>query len=188
MSNKFTVILDDEDADLLKSLARIFSSFQATGVEEQAPTEETPTTTRRRRAGADAGSSSTEPASDAGASDGRRRRRTSEPAEETTAVPTSAAGSSRRARVSAEAPSGPTNGGASSASSDEPVRRRRTASAVEGISDAEVAKAASQAAAKITPAVVMQILKEDYNVTTANEVPQDKRQKFLDTLKAEMAD
>ena len=59
MSNKFTVILDDEDADLLKSLARIFASFQATGIEQPAPAEETPTTTRRRRAGADAGSSST---------------------------------------------------------------------------------------------------------------------------------
>ena len=160
MSNKFTVILDDEDADLLKSLARIFSAFQATGVEEQAPTEETPTRTRRSRADAGAASSSTEPVSDAGASDGRRRRRGAEPA----------------------APA------AEEVKAEEPVRRRRTAPGVEGISDAEVAKAASQAAAKITPAVVMQILKEDHGVTTANEIPQDQRQKFLDTLKAEMAD
>ena len=176
MSNKFTVILDDEDADLLKSLARIFSAFQATGVEEQAPTEETPTRTRRSRADAGAASSSTEPASDAGASDGRRRRRTSEP------EPAPAAEEpARRSRRSAEPEPTPP-------AAEEPVRRRRTTPVVEGISDAEVAKAASQAAAKITPAVVMQILKEDYNVTTANEVPQDKRQEFLDTLKAEMAD
>lgn len=175
MSNKFTVILDDEDADLLKSLARIFASFQATGIEEPAPAEEAPTTTRRRRAGADAGSSSTEPASDAGASAGRpRRSRSAEPAEE---APAEEPVSRRRRSVEPEPAS----------VEEQPVRRsRRAAPAEEGISDADVSKAASQAAAKITPALVMLILKEDYGVTTANDVPKDKRQEFLDTLKAEM--
>lgn len=178
MSNKFTVILDDEDADLLKSLARIFSAFQATGVEEQAPTEETPTRTRRSRADAGAASSTTEPASDAGVSDGRRLRRTSAPEPAPAAAEEAAP---RRSRRSAEP-------AAEEVKAEEPVRRRRTAPAVEGISDAEVAKAASQAAQKLTPALVMQIMKEDHGVTLANEIPQDQRQKFLDTLKAEMAD
>lgn len=183
MSNKFTVILDDEDADLLKSLARIFSAFQATGVEQEnknlgeTATGETPTRTRRSRADAGAASSTTEPASDAGASDGRRRRRTSEP------EPAPAAEEpARRSRRSVESDK------AEEVKAEEPVRRRRTAPAVEGISDAEVAKAASQAAQKLTPALVMQIMKEDHGVTLANDIPQDQRQKFLDTLKAEMAD
>lgn len=182
MSKKFTVILDDEDADVLRALGRLFTGLTTPdgGTATEAPAEETPTRTRRSRADAGAASSTTEPASDAGASDGRRRRRTSDPDETAVAAVVDGA-SSRRSRRSAEP-------AAEEAKAEEPVRRRRTAPAVEGISDAEVAKAASQAAAKITPAVVMQILKEDYNVTTANEVPQDKRQKFLDTLKAEMAD
>lgn len=184
MSNKFQVILDDEDTALLKGLVRIFSALLDGSVvydpikqtDVPVPTEETPTRTRRSRADAGAASSSTEPASDAGASDGRRRRRTSEP------EPAPAAEEpARRSRRSVEPEPTPP-------AAEEPVRRRRTAPAVEGISDAEVAKAASQAAAKITPAVVMQILKEDHGVTTANEIPQDERQKFLDTLKAEMAD
>ena len=175
MSNKFTVILDDEDADLLKSLARIFASFQATGIEEPAPAEEAPTTTRRRRAGADAGSSSTEPASDAGASAGRTRRSRSVEGDKAEEVAVEEPVSRRRRSVEP------------ASVEEQPVRRsRRAAPAEDGISDADLTKAASQAAAKITPKVVMQILKEDYGVTTTNDVPKDKRQEFLDTLKYEM--
>lgn len=177
MSNKFTVILDDEDADLLKSLARIFSSFQATGVEQpaaeeaprrsrrsaepaEAPAEpEVPQTTRRRRAGADAASSTTEPASDAGASGGRRARRSAEP-EPTPAAP----------------------------ATEEPRRRRRTEEPkADTITDADLTKAASQAGEQISPKLVMQIIREDYGVETVNEIPQDKRREFLDTLKFEMS-
>lgn len=186
MSNKFTVILDDEDADLLKSLARIFSSFQATGVEQpatikdhldvmgaaeeaprrsrrsaepaEAPAEEVPPTTRRRRAGADAGSSTTEPASDAGASGGRRARRSAEP-------------------EPAPAPA-----------AEEPRRRRRTeAPQDDRITDADLTKAASQAGEKLTPKLVMQIIKEDHGVETVNDIPQEERRKFLETLKLEMS-
>jgi len=176
MSNKFAAILDDEDAALLKSLQRILGALKAESGGAEEPAEETPTTTRRRRAGADAGSSSTEPASDAGASAGRpRRSRSAEPAEE---APAEEAPVSRRRRSAEPEPTPP---------AEEPVRRsRRAAPAEDGISDADLTKAASQAAAKITPKVVMQILKEDYGVTTTNDVPKDKRQEFLDTLKYEM--
>ena len=66
------------------------------------------------------------------------------------------------------------------------MRRRRTTPVEEGISDADVTKAASQAAAKITPKIVMDILKEDFGVGSANELPQAKRQAFLDELKYQM--
>lgn len=175
MSNKFTVTLDDEDAALLRGLARILEGLTKTSIAEEtgeqpentgrrsrrsaepveAPAEpEVPTTTRRRRAGADAASSSTGPASDAGASAGRRQRRSAEP----------------------------------EPAVEEPRRRRRTEEAPKDdrISDADLTKAASQAGEVISPKVVMQILKEDYGVETVNDIPQDKRRGFLDTLKFEM--
>ncbi len=175
MSKKFEVTLDDEDADLFAAFQRIFSSMKVVSGEEPAAAESTgrrsrrsaepveapaepevPQTTRRRRAGADAASSTTEPASDAGASGGRRARHSAEPA------PAPAA--------------------------EEPRRRRRTEEAPKDdrISDADLTKAASQAGEVISPKVVMQILKEDYGVETVNDIPQDKRRAFLDTLKFEM--
>lgn len=162
MSNKFVVILDDEDAALLKGLKRILGALKPTADEDTAAEQPAadPTTGRRRRAGADAGSSSTEPASDAGASAGpRRSRRSAEP----------------------EPDQKP-------AASEEPRRRRRTEEQtnVDRITDADLTKAASQAGEKLTPKLVMQILREDYGVGTVNEIPQDKRRAFLDTLKFEM--
>lgn len=178
MSNKFTVILDDEDAALLRGLARILDGLTKTNITEatgeqpeeaprrsrrsaepaEAPTEEVPPTTRRRRAGADAGSSTTEPASDAGASGGRRARRSAEP-------------------EPAPAPA-----------AEEPRRRRRTeAPQDDRITDADLTKAASQAGEKLTPKLVMQIIKEDHGVETVNDIPQEERRKFLETLKLEMS-
>lgn len=176
MSKKFVVILDDEDADLFAGLQRIFGSMKVEAGEEpaaeeaprrsrrsaepaEAPAEEVPQTTRRRRAGADAASSSTEPVSDAGASAGPRRgRRPAEPASE----PAPAA--------------------------EEPRRRRRTEEPKDDrITDADLTKAASQAGEKLTPKFVMQIIKEDHGVDTVNDIPQEERRKFLDTLKLEMS-
>lgn len=180
MSKKFEVTLDDEDADLLMALARIFKGLTASylsgslttepAAEEaprrsrrsaepaEAPAEEVPPTTRRRRAGADAGSSTTEPASDAGASGGRRARRSAEP-------------------EPAPAPA-----------AEEPRRRRRTeAPQDDRITDADLTKAASQAGEKLTPKLVMQIIKEDHGVETVNDIPQEERRKFLETLKLEMS-
>lgn len=175
MSNKFTVILDDEDVAFLSTLQRILVSLKPESNSGEAA-EETPTTTRRRRAGADAGSSSTEPVSDAGASAGRPRRSRSVENDKAEEAPAEEPVSRRRRSVEPEP-----------AAEEQPVRRsRRAAPAEEGISDADLTKAASQAAAKITPKLVMQILKEDYGVTTTNDVPKDKRQEFLDTLKFEM--
>jgi|GEM_PF-6431304 hypothetical protein len=174
MSKKFVAILDDEDADLLKSFQRIFVSMKIEAGEEpaaptaeeprrgrrtrteepEAPAAEDPPTTRRRRAGADAGSSSTERASDAGDSAGpRRSRRSAEP----------------------------------EPAAEEPRRRRRVEEPKDDrITDADLTKAASQAGEKLTPKLVMRIIKEDYGVETVNEIPQDKRREFLDTLKYEM--
>lgn len=176
MSKKFEVTLDDEDADLFAGLQRIFSSMKVVAGEEpaaeeaprrsrrsaepaEAPAEpEVPPTTRRRRAGADAGSSTTEPVSDAGASGGRRARRSAEP-------------------EPAPAPA-----------AEEPRRRRRTeAPQDDRITDADLTKAASQAGEKLTPKFVMQIIKEDHGVDTVNDIPQEERRKFLDTLKLEMS-
>lgn len=179
MSKKFVVTLDDEDADLFSGLQRIFGSMKVVAGEEpaaeeaprrgrrsaepaEAPAEpEVPQTTRRRRAGADAASSTTEPASDAGASGGRRARRSAEPE---------------------PAPAAP-------AEDEAPRRRRRTEEpkAAGTITDADLTKAASQAGEQISPKLVMQIIREDYGVETVNEIPQDKRREFLDTLKFEMS-
>lgn len=175
MSNKFVVILDDEDAALLSGLQRILAALKPAAGEEpaaeeprrgrrarteeaEAPAAEVPSTGRRRRAGADASSPSTEPASDVGASAGPRRSRRSEP-------------------EPAPAPA-----------AEEPRRRRRTEEQPKDdrITDADLAKAASQASEKLTPKLVMQIIKEDFGVETVSEIPQDKRREFLDTLKFEM--
>ena len=69
-------------------------------------------------------------------------------------------------------------------------RRRRSAAkeeaADEGISDKELTTALSNAANIITPEVVMQILSEDFDTEEASEIPQDKRQEFLDALQYEI--
>ena len=69
-------------------------------------------------------------------------------------------------------------------------RRRRSASPApvsDEITDADLVKAASTAAQKLTPGLVMQILQEDHSVSEVNKIPQGQRRKFLDTLKEEMA-
>lgn len=73
--------------------------------------------------------------------------------------------------------------------SDEGGRRRRRAVAepeVPTISDGDLSKAASAAADKLTPKIVQQIIKEDFGADKVNEIPQEKRQFFLDVLHFEM--
>lgn len=172
MSTKFVVILDDEDAALLTGLQRILGALKSEAGEEPAA-EEAPRRGRRARA--------EEPAEEAEVPLTTRRRRAGADTGSSTTAPASDAGASagpRRSRRSepAEAPAEET-----------PRRRRRTEEPEDkGISDADLTKAASQAGQKISPKVVMQIIKEDYGVETVNEIPKDKRQEFLDTLKYEM--
>lgn len=75
-------------------------------------------------------------------------------------------------------------------------RRRRPVEAVEAgpkvYSDVDLSKAASQAAADLAnlgedgPGIILTILKEDYSTNTTNDVPQEKRQEFLDALQIEI--
>ena len=85
---------------------------------------------------------------------------------------------SRRARGNAEE--------AAEAPAEKPAGRTRKQSA--GVSDEDLAKAASGAAAVIGHEVVMQVLEEDYSVQTVNEIPQKSRKEFLATLRKEMED
>jgi hypothetical protein len=68
------------------------------------------------------------------------------------------------------------------------VRNRRTKKADEGITDADLAKAASEAAAAVTPEIVQEIMRDDHGVENVSDIPQEERQKFLDTLVEEMKD
>ncbi len=73
-----------------------------------------------------------------------------------------------------------------------PTGRRRsvaagTAATTSEITDLDLGKAASDAARKLTPKVVMQIVDEDFGVKTVAEIPQERRREFLDTLAKEVA-
>lgn len=140
---------------------------------------------------------------------GRRGRRTGgkEAAEETPPPATRRRGGAASATSNASAtasdnadqPSEPSTsrrrrGGSSETAAttvtEEPARRRRTAPPAppepEGISDADLAKACSEAGRVITPALVLQIMQEDHGVKLANQIPQEEREKFLETLDAEV--
>jgi hypothetical protein len=54
------------------------------------------------------------------------------------------------------------------------------------VTDEDLTAAASQAASKISPELVQEILEDDHKVKTLNELPQSEREKFLATLKAEI--
>lgn len=162
MGTKFVVELSAADEAVLKSLMRIFKSLGELAAADPVATFDP--------GKADA------PAVEAAPTRRRARAEAPSPSE----APASVAGAPeprRRRMVEAPAP----------APVEAPVRRRRGADVAEqGISDADIVKAASNAAAKLTPAVVMQILKEDFGVEQASDLPADARQKFLDTLKFEM--
>ncbi len=68
-----------------------------------------------------------------------------------------------------------------------PKRNRRSSRKKkdEGISDSDMLKAASEAAAVITPATVTEIL-EEFGVSGVADIAQDQRQEFLDMLKSEI--
>jgi hypothetical protein len=68
-----------------------------------------------------------------------------------------------------------------------PTKQRRANGRAAEISDADVAKAASNAANKIPPNDVKAIL-NGFRVDTVNELGQDARQDFLDKLSAATAD
>lgn len=131
-------------------------SASASAAEEPSETVSAPATGRRRAAAA-----TEEPAEEPAP---RRRRVAEEPAEEP---------APRRRRVVEE----PTA---------EPAPRRRAAAADAGISDLDLAKAASAAGEVLTPKLVLQILKEDHGCTEVNKLPQSERKKFLATLDKEV--
>ena len=76
--------------------------------------------------------------------------------------------------------------------------RRRGATTPTEITDADVTKAASEAAAALSeqddeegnkkngPGIIMQVLEEDFKVSNAGDIPQEDRQKFIDTLEFEV--
>tara|TARA_R110000787_G_scaffold97868_3_gene201604 strand:- start:4574 stop:5002 length:429 start_codon:yes stop_codon:yes gene_type:complete len=70
---------------------------------------------------------------------------------------------------------------------EKPTRRRgrpkTNGAAAPDISDADVAKAASQAASRITPKAVTAVL-EEFGVGTVNDLDQAQRQEFMDRLDA----
>lgn len=100
----------------------------------------------------------------------------------------------RKRRGTAEATSAATEPAqASAAQAEAPTEgRRRRNTAAEAptepvITDADLAKACSDAAAALgNPGLVIQVLKEDFQVKNASEIPPNLRQKFLDTLKWEV--
>ena len=180
--------------DLVKDGAPSF-----TGAASPAGAAEGPTRARGRRgaAAADAAPSSATASSstDAGAApeQGTRRRRgaaTEENPSTTSNTASDAAPSGRRARGSTAAPADAANTGSSASPSNEGGRRSRRAAepeAPKGITDLDLSKAASDAAAIITPAVVTKIL-EEKGVSRTNDLKGDDRQWFLDELAFEIAE
>lgn len=67
---------------------------------------------------------------------------------------------------------------------EKPARRKRKKKEDDGISDADVAKAASEGAQKLTPKVVSEIL-EEFGVGNVAELDQAQRREFMDILVAE---
>lgn len=70
---------------------------------------------------------------------------------------------------------------------EEPAPRKRREVASDGISDADLQKAASAAAEVLGPDHVKELIEYDLGVATVGEIPQEKRQKFLDWLKDDVA-
>lgn len=125
------------------------------------------------------------------------------PAQQQTAAASAAPGQTgSRRRRSGGAADDPTSAPAPSAGSDAtsaatatpaPSRRRTQAPAVgdvppappvhdDKITDADLSRAASDAAAKITPAEVMKVMAE-FGVKSVGAIPQERRRAFLDALK-----
>ena len=69
---------------------------------------------------------------------------------------------------------------------EKPARRRRSAKKDDGITDADLVKACSEAASQIGPDLVAEILGDDYKATEVSELNQDQRKEFLETLRAEI--
>lgn len=174
--------LSDDDKDLV--LAAL-PDDAATPEAEPEPKEE-PAPRRRRSAKADDEGNDEEAAPTAG----RRRRRQSAEAGGASSPSSSdeeeeAAPPRRRRRASESEDAGEDEGAAATTGRS---RRRSAGSAAkkDEITDEDLAKACSEAARELTPAVVKEILKEDFGVSAAKDVPQDQRRKLLDTLKEEM--
>jgi hypothetical protein len=154
---------------------------------------EVPTSSRRRATGATAPATSPATAdasaNAAPASTEGRRRRTATEATEAAANPPAETGRRRRAGAGASADAAPSGTAtASGATTAEPTRRRRAgaAAAPAQITDADVSRACSEVGREFGPALVMEILRDEFGVTMANEVPQDQRQRLLDELAAEV--
>ena len=81
----------------------------------------------------------------------------------------------KKAEAEAEAPA-----------EEKPARRRRSAKKDDGIKDADLVKACSEAASQIGPDLVAEILEDDYKVTEVSELNQDQRKEFLETLRKEI--
>lgn len=139
--------------------------------------EPAPEPTRRRRGGA----AEEAPAEAEANPPTRRRRGNAEAAVSENADAQSAAGDGDAA--SADASTAETT-----SPSEETSSRRRggKAPASDAISDADLSKAASAAAAEIGPNRVKEVV-ANFGVGNLAELPQDQRREFLDTLKAEVA-
>lgn len=126
----------------------------------------------------------------------RRRRASAEPAQaevsrDTTTAQEGAGRTRQRTRTETPAEAAP------AATDEASPRRRRATAPVEAsnlspITDADLSKACSDAAAIITPELVLDIMKEDHGVEVSGDIPKtivdgvDQRQKFLDTLANEV--
>jgi hypothetical protein len=148
--------------------------------ERKAPQPEPASTGRRgRRASADKQDTDTSgeaQAAEASPTTGRRGRRSG-------ATPAADAGASTAATASTAETKSPSE----PEPAKEPVRRRRAQpEEPAGISDADVAKAASEAARVLgNPEEVMSILGE-FGVTETSALPQNVRQEFLDICNVEI--
>jgi hypothetical protein len=162
------------------------ASASADGETTEAASE--PATGSRRRATSRSGGDDT-----SGEQTTRRRRSGSSDADADGSQSGSAEPSSRTRRRSAEddkpAETGRRRrGAAEEPKPEEPSRRRRGAADDKpSITDADLTKAASEAAAELTPGVVKAIMKEDFGVEDVKDLKGADRQKFLDALEKEMA-
>lgn len=140
--------------------------------------------------------STTEAPAEANPTQGRRGRRGAAPAGEVPGAPEANPTQGRRSRCGASnaadaghSTEAATASTAATTSPSEPApapaRRRRQQPEQTGISDADLSKAASQAAEIISPETVMEILGE-FGVTEVNKIAQELRQEFLDILNSEI--
>lgn len=181
-----TDALDGTEAEQLMSL---LGEMDTDEPQEPAPA---PTPGRRSR-GAAGAATSQEPAPASAATQpsepaSGRRRHGAQSTEEAPANPTPEAPRRRRGSEGAAAASAAGTAPQAAPTAEAP-RRRRTGNAApaEEVSDADLVKAASEAAEEITPALVMQILAEDFNgAKLVTDLHGADRRKFLDTLKAEV--